>query len=151
MPNNDGLDILARDAQKGAFGMPSEQCPICGMPAPRIKSPSKEAQFQNEYGIHYMCARDANSAEYQVFEKNFKPLEDVAKKKREQTARAEEWARTHPEGQSGQHMMDQKPEAQTIGAGGVGNVADVLGTPEPPAEEAPSVPAETVDGPDTAK
>jgi len=83
--DKDYESIMAKEADRGVFGLPSEQCPICGNACPPIKALSKEAIFQNTYGAHYVCSRDANTPAYMEFEKEFVKSKSIADKKKAQT------------------------------------------------------------------
>ena len=84
--DNNYMDVMSKDAQRVAFGLPAEQCHVCGEKAPLVHATSKEAVFQNDYGLHYSCAKHANTPEYLQFEKDWTPLSDVAQKKKAQQA-----------------------------------------------------------------
>ena len=78
--DKDYESLMAKETDRQVFGLPSEQCPICGNACPPIKALSKEAIFQNTYGAHYVCSRDANTPAYIEFEREFVKSKSIADK-----------------------------------------------------------------------
>ena len=86
------IDMLTKETMNEIRGLPDEQCPICGNKVhvtKNIRFLTKEALFQNTYGVHYVCARDADTPAFKEFELEWTRMNKVNEARKQQLERGD--------------------------------------------------------------
>jgi len=74
--------LMERQADLAINGPKIDQCPICGGATGRLPWQTKEGLFEQIYGYHYSCAKQADASQYLEFEKDWNKLQEIEAKKK---------------------------------------------------------------------